>query len=303
MKGKTSLGGRIAYTVFTLALAGTLIAGIMAGMRALLQARVDRLLGQSGVLEVPAPVREWQTEAEARKARETVQEPEPLLTLSQMEDAVRYWETAPAEILHDPVEGQLSMEEAIEAGRSWLERMGLLADVWEEEKLLTIAMLSVGEPPEENGRMPEPYYSFWTLRIYASGWEATLALNAVTGDVWGGNVTLYNTRAEWDVKNILKSFAGEAGLEIDWERAVWMVQQDDASGQLPGPVTFGQLSAPVPGCSLEVMVAADRAYASTVVYDEKGERRSPAAAQAAVGEAAPTSYETVIFCLSVTEKD
>lgn len=120
-------------------------------------------------------------------------------TAAQVKEAAESWNDRSGEILHEPVEGQISMEKAIEAGEGWLAAIGI-----EEGRLQAMdkgmyfvrATLGVGVQKSDHGVAREPYYSFWTVQFCSEAADAILYINAVAGKVWGAELTLYENVPE-----------------------------------------------------------------------------------------------------------
>lgn len=65
-----------------------------------------------------SPVRQWQEWGDEPDKKEDGER--YTLTAVQVRDAAERWNKRLGEILHDPVEGQISMEEAVQEGEEWL---------------------------------------------------------------------------------------------------------------------------------------------------------------------------------------
>lgn len=171
------------YTILTLLLALVFAFGSMAGMNLILEAREKQILTERGKAVIEAPVRAWQE-------WETDEEEENngcALTLKQVRDVIESWDHRTGEVIHDPVERQISMEQAIEQGKAWLASM----DKGRDEIYSVSAVLGVGKQDGQAMGQVEPYYSFWTIRFTNQRINTTVYLNAVTGNVWGAEIILY----------------------------------------------------------------------------------------------------------------
>lgn len=190
------------YTFLTLLTAFALIVANMAGMNVILRIREEHLLEESGEVVIESPVLAWQgygDDAESKKTigadGENTDSAVPVLTMEQMEDAIRSWNDRKGELLHNPVEGQLSMEEAAAVGEEWMVKMGFWkADKTDAEVYNVKATLSMGYADTNAAAkiQLEPYYSFWTIQFADENKYAILYLNAVTGGVWGAEINLYD---------------------------------------------------------------------------------------------------------------
>lgn len=193
------------YTFLTLLLGTAFMIGSMLCMRWILEVRERQLLTENGKAAVESPVRAWQ-EWEQKEQTATHK-----LTMEQMEEAIQFWNNRIGETIHDPVEGQISMEEAIELGKQWLTMMG------EKKQIYSItATLSAGYQRESPKKQLEPYYSFWTIEFSNQTVRTTLYLNAVTGQVWSAKI-IWNDDIQEKLypQEQLKIFIESAGLQAE----------------------------------------------------------------------------------------
>lgn len=203
------------YTVVSWTFALIFVFGSMFCMNFLLQFRVKKILSTHGKVEVESPVRAWQEGEET-----DIYQKKYMLTTTQMEDTMRLWNEKQGEVIHDPVEGQLTMEEAIESGKKWIEDMQIGNQAEDKQKSVTNiysihATLSVAEQKDSNYMKLEPYYSFWSLELSSRTMNVNLWLNAVTGNVWRASIMLYEE--EKDEADLMKFddlilFADMAGI-------------------------------------------------------------------------------------------
>jgi len=205
------------YTVLTIFLAFIFAFGSIAGMNVILEAREDQILTESGRAVVETPVRAWDKqvflEEEENGGNFASAQERYVLTMKQMEEAVSCWDNRVGVTVHNPVNGQISMEEAVGAGEEWLMEMELLENEKDMEAYFVNAMLGIAAQKEEAGVQLEPYYSFWTVRFLGEAMNAVLYINAVTGNVLGAEISLYgNLPVQFPVEN-LKRFAELAGLQ------------------------------------------------------------------------------------------
>lgn len=216
-------GSKHIYTLFSLLLSAGFIFASMAGMNVIFRAEESRLLSESGKTIVTSPVRAWE-EAENNPEDIAGENPGRLtytLTNGQLEEAVGSWNSRTGEIVHHPVVGQISMEEAILAGERWLTDMGIEESGQEADSVN--ATLGIPEPKglpwqkelsRQNGlsRQLEPYYSFWTVRFSNRSMNAVLYINAVTGKVSGAEISLYRNLPDKFPVEKLGLFVELAGL-------------------------------------------------------------------------------------------
>ena len=202
------------YTIATLFLAAVFAFGSMEGMSLILRAKERQFLSERGSVTVEAPVRAWQ-EADDSMEKEAKDQPvskEYALTAEQMAEVLSKWDGHMA-VIHSPVNGQISMEEAMEAGEKWLADMGF-TESGEEEAHSMYARLFAARQKEEAQEQLEPYYSFWFVQYFSQSKMAFLYINAVTGKVWNADVTFYEALPEEIPYEKLTLFAELAGLQV-----------------------------------------------------------------------------------------
>ena len=114
----------VKYTFLMLFLAFCFIFGSMAGMNGILQLRETQLLTESGRAVVESPVRAWSGWKENEESVNTYHD-KFMLTEEQIADVIECWNSRETELIHNPVQGQISMEEAIQVGENWIAEMGV----------------------------------------------------------------------------------------------------------------------------------------------------------------------------------
>lgn len=201
------------YTFISLISAILFIIGSMVASNSILRLRETRLLTESGGIKVELPVREWgggQNGDESVNGIDT-NDPKNSLSMKQVEESVKSWNNRTGVTLHEQVNGQISMEEAIDNGKKWLAEMEI-GDVKKEVSFSTSAELGVGRQKEDTGER-EAYFSFWTVTYSNQSMNAVLYLNAVTGNVWGAEINLYEEQTNKSSDDRLQLFVKLAGLQ------------------------------------------------------------------------------------------
>ena len=197
------------YTVMSLVLAVSFVFGSMYLINELLEFQEKRLLMEDGKVEVESPVmplKELLADKDnARDLSENSEYNEKYeLTSDDIQSVLICWYEG-VEVVHDPVEGQISMNEAITVGYNWLREMNINVP---EKKGVALnyvnAMLLAVTLSKENLEKLAPYYSFWKINLYTEESDITLYVNAVTSTVWRADivhhykekdkVTLYKNR-------------------------------------------------------------------------------------------------------------
>lgn len=180
----------------------------------------------------------------------------PTLTESELYKVLNIWELGTGEIPHEPRAGQLTMEQAITAGKEGLaffSEHGMLrgeftafektnAYLCESELDLSQLIPTNQEMKPEDIRSDEelaPFYSYWTVSFSSDNVNATLIINAATGQIWKTKME-YPIAAidlgELDDQTLANTFMASLGFE---ENALFeaVIQKkstkiDDATSEL-----------------------------------------------------------------------
>ena len=219
------------YTILTLFLAIAFIFGSMAGMNFIIRVREGHLLTERGSVLVETPVRSWiDLESNGEPASDTTHQERDTLTVEQTEEAIVYWNSREGEIIHEPVIGQISMEEAIENGEKWLSEMKL-GEEMDAVSFSVSAKLGVGRQREDAAERLEAYFSFWTVTYSNQSMSAILYLNAVTGKVWGAEISLYEELPQILPDDRLRLFVELAGLQVSDDDSIG-IDSDETGTQI-----------------------------------------------------------------------
>lgn len=121
---------------------------------------------------------------------------------------------------HEPLEGQLTMLQAIDCGKTWLEEFFLpyytsydlpANEYWIDCYLWT---------PETAGADPEtsPWLSCWTVSLSSHKIDALLTLSAVSGQILDASVSCsvpFSLQDKKDLPSLLERYAVSFGLETE----------------------------------------------------------------------------------------
>ena len=148
----------------------------------------------------------------------------PDLSGGEIVSILSNWDSAGRETPHEPTKGQLDMEQAIEAGRAWLSFIGKL-NIFPGSSLdfnNAKAYLFQNLPPDQAGRFLPPAYSCWAVAFTGEAMSASLAINAVTGQVWKTEINTFyvDITPDADVRNsdiisALDAFSSYLHLNLD----------------------------------------------------------------------------------------
>ena len=199
------------YTGLGIAASFAIAVGGWSLTRLLIDKRSDALMSQTGYQTVnPPPVATPKSVDNGDNDNPPTKRPR--LTEAEMARVLVNWESTDREIPHEPMEGQLSMEDAIDAADACLAewgKVGLLPAQWETYENVR-ARLCQNLPEDWRDRdLLDPVYSFWTVSMSAENIRATLTINAVTGQIWKASLSLAQTRASLgkvEIEQVLNTF-------------------------------------------------------------------------------------------------
>ncbi len=134
------------------------------------------------------------------------------LSDKEIVDILNIWNRKQVGYYHDPVDGQLTMEEAIKAaisGLSYFCEKGVLPSlISESEYAQTKAFLYdiKGNPStrESISPAPRPLYSFWSVSLANKKVMIDLIINAQTGQIWTATITSFSEEVNINELSTLK---------------------------------------------------------------------------------------------------
>lgn len=207
-----------------------IVLGSSLGKDVLLRQTERTLLNQQGEMAVEPPVVGLQVavNAEGNSRENTVIDRR--LTVEQARDALDNWNNSKYEMIHDPVEGQLSMEEAAKIAIDWLTVMENELQLAKTDKSIysVSAILYVGVQEQNRKEQLQAYHSFWTVQLVGKDMTATLLLNAVSGEVWKAEIALPKRNLEEHLLHLLYTFVELTGLWEEGDKAEILLDKDCA---------------------------------------------------------------------------
>lgn len=193
-----------------------------------------QLLAGSGLIELPQA-----GTLEAAKAADI--SPGRLLTEEELAQIKDILEEPGQANPHEPLSGQLSMAQAIEIGRAWLEDFFLphlgKGDILLQEYKISCYLWAPETANPENC----PRLSSWTVSLAGSDVEAVLILNAVSGQILDASVSCcspveYQERET--LTTLLADFAFSFGLDGEYT-LVYSGETESGAVKLPWYQSLG----------------------------------------------------------------
>lgn len=128
-----------------------------------------------------------------KESKETEAEfQEKKLSEDEMATILATWEGGGYALLHEPLEGQMTMEQAILAGKDWINRLAeqkILPDFLAGEEpsfdkiKAVLSTIDTKSSPEE-----KTLFGSWTITYEKDDVEIILKLHAASGQIWGADI-------------------------------------------------------------------------------------------------------------------
>lgn len=218
--------------------------GGMFAVRNQLTEEKNVLLEGSGMIAIP--MQSYVTEAQ-----NSVESPEKTeLTEEELVQVVKNLGRDAEVYAHEPLQGQITMVQALECGRSWLEEFFLphlqtKAELSGEYK--TSCHLWALREEDTGSELESSLLSYWTLTLENQDLSASLTLNAATGQVLDASVCCYFPMELWEqgsLISLLGDYTDSFGIEeiytsliVDKDQTIherngWGMYQSLADGEL-----------------------------------------------------------------------
>lgn len=202
LKGKKVVKPTV-WLIFTLFLAAACILLSMFFVRKLVKARENRLLAGKGTIRQDSPISGGFTNEKGEK---------PTLTAEEIQEIMKNWMNRSGLIVHEPAEGQITMDEAVKAVNGWLPKMGLSEGILSGNSSV-YSSLYIARRKGEKPELLSPTHSFWEVVVNGEELAGTFYVNAVTGQIFEAHVTLTSELTGVTGEQLLKSFIRLAGLK------------------------------------------------------------------------------------------
>ncbi len=203
--------------VLSVVLAAAAAFGGLYGMERLLEEKKHSLLSISGTVAAAYP--DAFRNASGEDAYRYAGTEESALSRDALVDILEHMHLYSWEYLHEPAEGQLSMEQAMDRGKAWLDELSSLYRGSYETSgayMRIQASLSTGGYDGETDMETDPAYSCWRLSFTGNDMEAVLTLNSVTGQVLDAAISYFSPEssvAAGREKQLLEWYSSSFGLE------------------------------------------------------------------------------------------
>jgi hypothetical protein len=159
--------------------------------------------------------------------------PNDNLSISEHEivSILQNWKSRIPERPHEPMQDQISMEQAIEIAQvevlSYVEQGLFHSEILE----LSLENAYLCQKVQEGSGFLNPIYSYWSITLVGEGMMTNLIINAVTGQIWKCNFMATKPPAiEFninDMENILNVFLSNMGLNNKGEAEIYVGQYEE----------------------------------------------------------------------------
>ncbi len=174
------------YSLLGLCMSLTIVLGGWSFTREMLRYKEEQLFSKQGqiLMEIPhitiEPMEEMEEAAFEKKT----------LSEEMMAEILFIWESGGIEEYHEPMPGQMNMEQAIEAGQAWIQNMekeGVLSTELSGKEFARIQarLCSV----RAAASIEKALISYWTVIYVTDDVEVVLKIHAWTGQVWEAHIS------------------------------------------------------------------------------------------------------------------
>lgn len=191
------------WLFFTLLLAAAFILLSMLLVHKLIKTRENALLAGKGTIKQDSPVSGGLMKEKGEKV---------VLTPEEVQAIMKNWDMRIGVVVHEPVEGQIAMSEAVKAVDEWLPKMGISDGILSGNSTV-YSSLSIAQIKGEKPELLSPTYSFWQVVVNGDELAGTFYVNAVTGQIFEAHITLRSEITDVTKEQLLKSFIRLAGLK------------------------------------------------------------------------------------------
>lgn len=216
-KSKPSLSGKLwGYFINALGILATLaiaLGGLFLVQNGLAREQ-EKLLSAGGAVELPPPI----AEIEVMDAADAVTY-SPLTEEELLQVAADL--AGPVDIrLHEPLQGQLSMVQAVECAQTWLEDFLMVylgVSGLSSEEYRTSCYLWTPETGESD-QETRPWLSYWSVSLTNQEIEASFLLNAMSGQILEASVgctALVEHQSHKDLIALLDAYSASFGVDGD----------------------------------------------------------------------------------------
>lgn len=179
------------YTVVMVAVSLCIVFGGWFLTKELLNRREREFLGGSGAVALRSSQTGLLAQKEADEEASAFKEQE--IPEEQMQEILLLWDLGRKEMPHDPKDGQMNMEQAIEAGKKWIavlaEHEVVPYELINGDFDRITAQLGTVEAETETD-LDERLLSRWVLEYRKDDVDINLTIHAMSGEVWYASVSL-----------------------------------------------------------------------------------------------------------------
>ena len=198
------------YTVLILCVSLAVIIGGWFFIRGMLYRKETEILAHKG--EILGIVADTEVIVNEKKP-ETGKSEGVVLGEDEISEVLTVWNTGGREVLHEPLPGQMNMEQAINAGKEWIGRLaenGILPEHLSGCSFDNISAVLCS--PDSGIYMERDYLSYWKVTYVKGDVEIGLIIHALNGQVWNASITmnednmLYGTCSDQEILSIAFPF-------------------------------------------------------------------------------------------------
>lgn len=141
------------------------------------------------------------------------------LSESEIEQLVKVWKSSIKEIPHEPLPGQMNMEQAIETGKEWISMIASDNILFSADSIQDFDKITAKLCMVDHEGLSDDMVSFWNISYKNEYVRIILKIHALSGNIWDANFETEEDKLTYDVSDkerlsFVFSFIGHSGNQI-----------------------------------------------------------------------------------------
>lgn len=249
---------KVKNMLITLLLFFAIVIISMCGTDLLLDLCMERIKGQSLMYSNDESGIDWLT---SETSGSGIQIENTRMSIQQVSEIIQNKKLADTTIIHDPVEGQISLDAAIQKAKDWMSAILCTLAMEDDNENFDVQLAILSLPTTKKVNMPvSTEYSFWQVNLIGRNVSAHLEINAVTGNVWFAQLYFEGMEIENRVIDVIQKYIekteisdyANSAIEMEADGREWTV---DLGGSITAKaVLVNLLNVAKTGTSVEMQI-------------------------------------------------
>jgi len=182
----------IIYTILIVLLSFIVVSGGWFLMNKMLDRKEEKILGQTGQITVRMAEKDNQDTEDTEKSFSGQK-----LSENERIKVLKIWETGKKLIPHEPLGGQMNMEQAIAKGEEWIGMVEKSENLISADAVLEFENTSAKLCSfEDKAGVEKEKISFWEIQYENADMQILLKIHALSGEVWNAEITMEESDRE-----------------------------------------------------------------------------------------------------------